>query len=290
MKRVLESKDFMKPSLLLAIALALVVSGSSPAAPPHQGLISAPAAAKTTPGYYLSHVEELRAKGINQAYNPYVKKTDQRSLAQAAALTTGEFRLLAILVEFADHPASVTEPFFDSLIFGSSGATVSSYYNEISYGQLDLVTVHLPSSVGWVTAPNTYAYYVDGKNGVGDYPRNAQKLVEDLVDIIDAVVDFGQYDNDGDGFVDNLMVVHSGPGAEFSGSDDDIASGIISATLDSRVRIMNLSLGSLSSSSAIEDAVSQAAATKLVFSASGNGLGGYPEYPAATATPYRWVQ
>jgi subtilisin family serine protease len=68
-----------------------------------------------------------------------------------------------------------------------------------------------------------------------------------------------------------------------SGTHDDIAAGIISATLDSRVQILNLSLGGLSSSSVLQDAISQATASKLVVSASGNGLGEYPEYPARYA-------
>lgn len=68
-----------------------------------------------------------------------------------------------------------------------------------------------------------------------------------------------------------------------SGTHDDIAAGIISATQDSRVKILNLSLGGLSSSSVLQDAVSQATISKLVVSASGNGLGEYPEYPARYA-------
>ncbi|MDH4157093.1 MAG: M6 family metalloprotease domain-containing protein [candidate division Zixibacteria bacterium] len=216
-----QNRRLKQPRLLGPAALVVMLAGCSLAAPPHPGLLAASPVGKTAPGYYLTHLDGLRAKGVNQVYNPFVKNVGRESLAQAAALA-GELRLLAVLVEFTDHPASVGESFFDSLVFGTQGATVSSYYGEISYGQLDLVTLHLPSSVGWVTAPNTYAYYVDGKSGTGDYPRNTQKLVEDIVDMIDAAVDFAQYDNDGDGFVDNLMVVHSGPGAEFSGGDDDI--------------------------------------------------------------------
>jgi thermitase len=68
-----------------------------------------------------------------------------------------------------------------------------------------------------------------------------------------------------------------------SGTHDDIAAGIISATNDSRVKILNLSLGSFSSSSVLQDAIDQATASKLVFSASGNALGEYPEYPARYA-------
>ncbi|UCC45133.1 MAG: M6 family metalloprotease domain-containing protein, partial [Candidatus Zixiibacteriota bacterium] len=91
-------------------------------------------------------------------------------------------------------------------------------------GQLDIVTVNLPSTIGWTRAPQTYAYYVDGQRGIGTYPTNSQGLIEDLVDLVDGSVDFSQYDNDFDGDVDILLVIHSGTGAELSGLDTDIHS------------------------------------------------------------------
>jgi immune inhibitor A len=39
---------------------------------------------------------------------------------------------------------------------------------------------------------------------------------------VDPIVDFTQYDNDGDGFVEGVFIVHSGQGFEWSGSPDDI--------------------------------------------------------------------
>ena len=109
-------------------------------------------------------------------------------------------------------------------MFDSAGITVWDYYDDASYGQLDIVTVNLPSSVGWVVAPQTYAYYVNDENGLNpaSYPNNARKLVEDLVTLVDPTVDFSRYDNDDNGFVDVLMVIHAGPGAENTGSDSDI--------------------------------------------------------------------
>ena len=69
----------------------------------------------------------------------------------------------------------------------------------------------------------TYAYYCDGKYGTdGNYPKNAQKLVEDAVDKANPTVNFAQYDTDGDFYVDALFVVHAGPGAEYTGSVNDI--------------------------------------------------------------------
>jgi immune inhibitor A len=135
---------------------------------------------------------------------------------------TGTFRALALLVKFTDNPSSVGASFFDTLIFGTGTGTVRDYYREISYSTLDIVTVNLPSSLNWKTAPQTYTYYVNGNYGFGSYPRNAQKLVEDVVALVNPVVDFSQYDNNGDNYVDALFVIHAGPGAEYTGDPNDI--------------------------------------------------------------------
>ena len=107
-------------------------------------------------------------------------------------------------------------------MFDDNNNSVRNYYNEISYGQLDLVTVNLPSQLGWQLAPQTYAYYVNSRNGTGPYPNNTQKLAEDLVDMVDSLVDFSRYDNNLDGKMDVLVIIHTGSGAELSGTATDI--------------------------------------------------------------------
>ena len=106
-------------------------------------------------------------------------------------------------------------------MFVNQVGSVRHFFNEVSYNSYDIVTVNLPSSIGWLTAPQTYAYYCNGENGLNysSYPQNAQKLTEDIVNLIDPVVDFADYDNDGDGYVDGIVIVHTGPGAEFKGGD-----------------------------------------------------------------------
>ena len=47
-------------------------------------------------------------------------------------------------------------------------------------------------------------------------------MVEDAVGLADPLVDFSQYDNDADGYVDALFVIHAGPGAEYTGNANDI--------------------------------------------------------------------
>ena len=135
----------------------------------------------------------------------------------------GNFNLLVILVQFSDNSSAVNPSFFDTLVFANQTGCVRHYYQEVSYGALNILTVDFPSTTGWYTAPQTYAYYVDEQFGVdGTYPHNCQKLVEDLVDLADPLVDFSDYDNDGDGYVDALVVVHAGPGAEITGDSTDV--------------------------------------------------------------------
>ncbi len=140
-------------------------------------------------------------------------------LATSKAQITGSFKALAVLINFTDKTYSVDPTNFDTVLFANQQGSVRHYYNEMSFNQLDIVTVNLPSTTGWITAPQTYAYYCDGQNGTGSYPQNSQRLCENIVDQIDPIIDFSQYDNNSDGYVDALILIHTGPGAELFGPD-----------------------------------------------------------------------
>ncbi len=117
---------------------------------------------------------------------------------------SGQIRVLAVLIDFSDQIHVTTATAFDSLIFQApqiNFGSVRDYFYEVSYGQVDIVTVNLPSSMGWKRAPNTYSYYTGSNYCLdGGYPNNCQKLAEDVINAIDGVVDFRNYDNNGDGY------------------------------------------------------------------------------------------
>ena len=145
----------------------------------------------------------------------------------AAAAAHRPFHMLVLLVDFSDKPASVAASSFDSLLFQDTigPASVRGYYNEVSAGGVDLqpVSADLPSAIGWLRMPHTYSYYVGNAQGTGSYPGNSQGLLEDAAAAAYAKgVDFSQYDNDGDGVVDGIILVHAGTGAEFTNSKKDI--------------------------------------------------------------------
>jgi immune inhibitor A len=200
--------------LILGV-LALGTSGrlyDADAMPPYPGLASQSPQMAAAVDHYMQLRASFAERGIDQPGG---------GLAAGAQLS-GAFKMLAICADFSDHVSSVASIKYDTLIFAQQAGSVWDYYSKVSYGTLSIVTVNLPSSLGWKRAPSTYAYYVNNNYGLGGYPQNSQKLVEDLVDLVDGSVNFADYDNDGDGFVDGLVVVHAGTGAELTASTADM--------------------------------------------------------------------
>ncbi len=130
-------------------------------------------------------------------------------------------KAIAILVDFSDNVATTGILHFDSLLSSVGTYPTGSfrdYFLETSYGNVDIIM----TVVGWFLMPQTYAYYTNGNYGLGSYPQNAQKLTEDAVWAADPTVDFSQFDNDLDGDIDALFIVHAGSGAEQTGNPNDI--------------------------------------------------------------------
>ncbi len=171
------------------------------------------------------HFEDARAalrdaeiRGVNQP-TPY--PVDLKAMRD---MDRTDLHVLTILVDFEDNPADTAlypAGHYEELLYSAGTYPTGSlrdYYLENSYGDVHIVG----EAVGWYRMPHPYSYYTDGNYGFGGYPYNAQKLTEDAVYAADPDVDFSLYDNDGDGYVDALFVVHAGPGAEQTGSPNDI--------------------------------------------------------------------
>ncbi|MGQ9707917.1 MAG: M6 family metalloprotease domain-containing protein [bacterium] len=127
--------------------------------------------------------------------------------------------LLVILVDFNDNQRTFPRADFQNLLFGSGTGSMKDYYQEVSYGNLVLSG----EVAGWVRLNNPYSYYLGDSFGIyGQFPRNSQGLVRDVIGLVDDLIDFSDYDWDGDGFVDGLLLVHAGPGAEETGRISDI--------------------------------------------------------------------
>lgn len=206
-------------------------------------LSAAPVSALSLP---QSLLEDLRKTGRVQEAADLLASARDRGVADRARCASERLgpgynlrgrlpeRLLVLLVDFADHPAgrtTFTREWYRRLLFGigeSATGSLRDYYREISYGDYDVNGV----IAGWYTLPQSLAFYTAGSSGLGEYPRNGQRLAEDALRAADQDVNFAHFDNDGpdglpdsgddDGFVDAVLVVHAGPAAETTGSRGDL--------------------------------------------------------------------
>lgn len=137
------------------------------------------------------------------------------------------FNVLVVKVGFKPTPQDTTPTIIptifnpDSMFFGDVGHTVNEFYGIASQGQIRFTTEHWPADVGWIIAPKAKSYYVNNNYGFGGYPYNSQKLCEDVIDLLDPLVDFSIYDNDGNGYVDGLILCQAGRGAELTSDTTD---------------------------------------------------------------------
>lgn len=151
-------------------------------------------------------------------------KTRSHNHTLESAPVTGVRRALVLLVDFSDKTATQPQSHFNNLLFSLGGNSMREYYREVSYNKLDVqgqVSGSGPTA-GWYRAPQPKSYYTNNDFGFGSYPRNAQKLAEDVIDLAAPHVNFANYDNSGNGKVEALVIICAGIGGEQSGDKDDI--------------------------------------------------------------------
>lgn len=207
------------PKVIFIIIFSLILHNIVVSSvPPHPRVLKMIKEKKILLPYHLANRGEALQRGIN-SFSKISSKRNDKLLDEKHS---SAFKAIAIFIKFSDNLSLTPIVYFDSLLYGVNGHTLRNYYNEVSRGTLDVVTVNFPSSMDWMDAPQLYSYYVNGQNGFGSYPQNAQKLAEDAIAAANIAVDFSQYDNDNDGYVDALFIIHAGRGAEYTGNVNDI--------------------------------------------------------------------
>lgn len=158
---------------------------------------------------------------------PKKTRSHDHAVSSSRAPVVGTKRALVLLVDFSDKAANKTQSHYSNLLFSQGTHATGSmrdYFKEVSYNKLNVIGAVAGQNgptAGWFRAPRTKAYYTNNDFGFGSYPRNAQKCVEDVIDLAAPHVDFSIYDNDGDGFVEALIVICAGSGGEASGNKSD---------------------------------------------------------------------
>ncbi|MCU0610827.1 MAG: M6 family metalloprotease domain-containing protein [Candidatus Eisenbacteria bacterium] len=203
---------------LMLLFLTALLAVNADAAPPPARLLASPA---FDDAGYRSAYRDAKSRGVdapNPRFGPNRRPFGPEGVISSAH-RDGSMNVPIFLVDFPDNVQASAASFFDSLGYAHTTFSLARYYGEVSYGQLEIGTVDWPSDVGWTRAPHTYAYYVDGYYGWGTYPQNSQGLCADVCSAVDGVVNFADYDNDGDGIVDGVNIIFAGP---FDGTPNSI--------------------------------------------------------------------
>jgi M6 family metalloprotease-like protein len=203
----------------LFIVIPLIVSAVVYSVPPPPWFMEGADSGEIDLQSYLDSYSDARLRGVDAGNPVYGPGNPPFGPGGALSMTDDGMNVLILLVEFSDNLAQTQAVYFDSMGYAENTFSLKNYYSEVSFGQIDIVTVDYPSLTGWQTAPLTYEYYVGNNYGWGSYPGNSQGMVEDVCELVDPVVDFSQYDNDNDGYVDGVNIMFAG---QFDGTPQTI--------------------------------------------------------------------
>lgn len=128
--------------------------------------------------------------------------------------SSGTQKPLALLISFQDYPATVTQAQMQASLFGSGVATgstypmesVKNYYARSSNGALTLSG----NTLGWYAAPYN-------RSTVATTSGGREAVIKEALEYYDSQGhDFTQYDGNGDGEIDYLIVIWTGPEGEWA--------------------------------------------------------------------------
>jgi M6 family metalloprotease-like protein len=139
-------------------------------------------------------------------------------------LQTGTMKNLVIIFKFNDHTSrTVPSQANIHVLMNNNGpdasrcptGSVRDVFLKNSYGQLTLVS----TVAAWVTldSPYTEAYCANENSGLTTLTHHC--LANALNKVQEAGINFVDFDDDGDGYIDGITFLHSGYGAEWGGTD-----------------------------------------------------------------------
>ncbi|MDP6837119.1 MAG: M6 family metalloprotease domain-containing protein, partial [Candidatus Marinimicrobia bacterium] len=135
-----------------------------------------------------------------------------------AATGVEDFNIPVLLINYPDMEHKYRKQNFLEMMNEDNYKNTGSfrdYFSEVSYGQfMTMATV-----LGWFTAENEHDYYAEEATNATNRQVDLARYAVDQAEV--AGIDWSQYDNDGNGRVDGVVIIHAGRGAE-EGDDSNI--------------------------------------------------------------------
>lgn len=168
---------------------------------------------------------------VVQGYDAGLFAIPARPQRLATSAIQAVWNIPVILCSFSDQPLGAANygsqtpaQYFQTQLFDTTSSTPSGsvfdYYRWVSGNRIRVVgrvvaTIQLPNPKDWYAAQN-WGLSLNGR------PRNSSGFVSDAVVRADSLVDWTLFDNDRDGYVDVVWVVHSGLPGEATVARDNL--------------------------------------------------------------------
>jgi M6 family metalloprotease-like protein len=155
---------------------------------------------------------------VVQAFDARLFELPPRADRLGTSAVQTVWNIPVLLVGFSDQQFSTTiyggrtpTQHFDRTLFDTTGVTstgsVFDYYQWVSGERIRVVGKVVAS----LTLPQTKSWYANNNWGLGQLPpQNTYGFVTSALQYADSSIDWRPFDQDNDGFVDMLWVVHSG--------------------------------------------------------------------------------
>ena len=156
----------------------------------------------------ISRSAVMKAKELRRQRDAMFRPKGKAGLG----LGWGDNHFLIILVEWADdHFSEGAGDYFKQIIgqknYSSNGfaGSAKDFYYEASYGKFD------PNFdvYGPIRLDRNHNDWVDNDTP-GKHYETSQAMVREAITKLDATVDLSQYDCNGDGYIDNVYMIHAG--------------------------------------------------------------------------------
>lgn len=203
-------------SILTCIVIIIFSAVSAWTAPPNPKLFEK-YSNRGKPMMSIAEISKMAMLDPDVPRKNYIKQAD------------GIEYILTIRVDFSDQPGKKPASAFNDAIFGKKGTSMYLYYNEVSFGQMQIQPGYLggvmPKNDSWYRMSKKMSYYGAGAGII--MAERYNELVQEACNTANSEVDFSQYDRDNDGYIDHLIIIHSGNDEASTGVSNDMWSAMI---------------------------------------------------------------
>ncbi|MBP7653698.1 M6 family metalloprotease domain-containing protein [Candidatus Dependentiae bacterium] len=157
----------------------------------------------------------------NETRKTVSKSPAYRSYQYPSAL--GTHKICVILLQFTNKsfPSQYNKTYYDNVIFNTSSNSLSNYYKECSYNKFNL-SGSAADIYGPFTSSRTMEYYGSDGSDIDNRYASINSMIQEVVELAESSVNFSNYDSNGDGKVDHLIVIHAGGNQAVSKVSNDI--------------------------------------------------------------------